>query len=167
MTLRNYALFLYVFLLFAGLSYAEIYVLIQVGSQMGALSAIALTILTALVGASLVRSQGLQTAFQARSAMERGETPAQQMIEGLMLIIAGAMLVMPGFITDFFGLLILLPPLRALLAARVLKSQALKMQSVRFQTPGEGNVKDANPPSGKVDNKPGSTIEGEFERKDD
>ncbi|MGY5451872.1 FxsA family protein [Agarivorans sp. MS3-6] len=163
-------MFLYVFLLFAGLSYAEIYVLIQVGSQMGALSAIALTILTALVGASLVRSQGLQTAFQARTAMERGETPAQQMIEGLMLIVAGAMLVMPGFITDFFGLMILLPPLRALLASRVLKSQMLKMQSVKFQTPpGAGaDVKDANPlKGGNVEDKPGNTIEGEFERKDD
>ncbi|GGB17790.1 FxsA family protein [Agarivorans gilvus] len=160
-------MFLYIFLLFAGLSYAEIYVLIQVGSQVGALSAIALTILTALVGASLVRSQGLQTAFEARSAMERGETPAQQMIEGLMLVVAGAMLVMPGFITDFFGLLILLPPLRALLAAKVLKSQALKMQSVRFQTRGQGQVKDANPPKHDDDTQSGKTIEGEFERKDD
>ncbi len=160
-------MFLYIFLLFAGLSYAEIYVLIQVGSQVGALSAIALTILTALVGASLVRSQGLQTAFEARSAMERGETPAQQMIEGLMLVVAGAMLVMPGFITDFFGLLILLPPLRALLVAKVLKSQALKMQSVRFQTHGQGQVKDANPPKHHEDEQSGKTIEGEFERKDD
>lgn len=160
-------MFLYIFLLFAGLSYAEIYVLIQVGSQIGALSAIALTILTAIVGASLVRSQGLQTAFAARSAMERGETPARQMIEGLMLVVAGAMLVMPGFITDFVGLLLLLPPLRALLAAKVLKSQALKMQSVRFQTGNQGQVKDANPSQHDNDKPSGKTIEGEFERKDD
>ncbi len=134
---------------------------------MGALPAIGLTILTAVVGASLVRSQGLQTAFQARAAMERGETPAQQMFEGLMLIVAGVMLVMPGFITDFFGLLLLFPPLRAALAARFLKSQLLKMQTMRNQSPDFGQEQETGPANIKDVDKSGNVIEGEFERKDD
>ncbi|WP_026959517.1 MULTISPECIES: FxsA family protein [Aliagarivorans] len=145
-------MFLYILLLLAGLSYAEIYVLIAVGAKVGAFSTIALTLLTAIVGGSLVRSQGLQTAFAAQNAMNRGEAPAQQMLEGLMLIIAGVLLFMPGFITDSVGMLLLIPALRGAAAQRLIVKGY--MQSVRFR----------RPPGGGSDS---DVYEGEFERKDD
>ncbi|WP_158589141.1 FxsA family protein [Alginatibacterium sediminis] len=147
---------LYLFLIIAGLSFAEMYVLIEVGSQLGALPTIALTILTAIVGASLVRSQGLKTAFEARASMDRGEVPALQMFEGLMLVVAGGMLVMPGFITDFCGMILLIKPIRELIARRWIIKNAAKFEQAQRQ---QGFNQGDNPGS--------HTIEGEYERKDD
>jgi UPF0716 protein FxsA len=149
-------LLLYLFVLIAGISTAELYVLIQVGSQIGAAATIFLTVLTAMVGASLVRSQGLQTAFEVQRKMSQGQMPAGEMISGLLLVLAGIFLVMPGFITDFVGMLFLLPPLRRLLAAKILASQ-----SIKFQTGGFGAGSTDASQSG------GSTIDGECERRDD
>ncbi|MFM2480800.1 FxsA family protein [Celerinatantimonas sp. YJH-8] len=142
-------MFLYLFILIAGLSTAELYVLIQVGSVIGAIPTIGLTILTAVVGASLVRSQGLQTAFSAQQKMAMGEVPAQQVIEGLMLVVAGIFLVMPGFITDLTGMILLIPQLRVLLAKKILQSNKIKFQRRH---------------SGGTD---GRTFDGEYHRHDD
>ncbi|CAG9298042.1 FxsA family protein [Celerinatantimonas diazotrophica] len=142
-------MFLYLFLIIAGLSMAELYVLIHVGAVIGALPTIGLTILTAIIGASLVRSQGLQTVFKAQQKISEGQIPAQQVIEGLMLVVAGAFLIMPGFITDFCGMILLIPPVRAYFAKRVLNSKHINFQV----PPGRGGD--------------GNTFEGEFHRRDD
>lgn len=91
---------------------AELYVLIEVGSEIGALTTIWLVILTALVGGWMVRQQGLGVMFRMREQMQRGEPPAIEILEGALLLVMGVLLLLPGFITDTLGFLLLIPPLR-------------------------------------------------------
>jgi UPF0716 protein FxsA len=108
-------------LLFVGIPLVELYFLIQVGSQIGALPTIGLTILTALIGGILVRVQGFAVLTRVRSATERGEVPALEMIDGAFLAAAGLILLLPGFFTDAVGFLLLVPPLRRLLIGRFVR----------------------------------------------
>ncbi|MFQ5581192.1 MAG: FxsA family protein [Mariprofundaceae bacterium] len=103
------------FALLICLPLAELYVLIEVGSEIGGVGTILICLLTAIIGGSLVRLQGLQTLLQARKAMQHGETPAVHALHGLALAMAGLMLLTPGFITDILGFMMLVPALRALL----------------------------------------------------
>ena len=114
------------FFIFIVVPVIEITVLIEVGEQLGAFTTVALVILTAAVGASLVRSQGLQTLLNAQKKMQQGEQPGQEVIEGVMLAIAGVMLVTPGFVTDFLGLILLLPFSRQFFANKLLARMIIK-----------------------------------------
>ena len=98
--------------LFLVVPIAEIWVLIEVGSVVGAVATIGLVVLTAVVGAALMRAQGLATLFRARAAMAKGEVPALELLEGAVILIAGALLLTPGFITDAAGFACLIPPFR-------------------------------------------------------
>ncbi|RNF49932.1 FxsA family protein [Marinomonas hwangdonensis] len=104
-------------LLFILVPVVEMLVLIQVGGQIGGLTTVALVFLTAVVGIALIRKQGLQTSLKAQEKMRRGEIPASEVAEGAMLIFAGVCLLIPGFVTDVLGGVMLIPPLRKLLAA--------------------------------------------------
>ena len=99
-------------ILFLVVPIAEIYVLIEVGSVVGAIATIGLVVLTAVVGAALMRAQGLATLFRARAAMAKGEVPALELLEGAVILIAGALLLTPGFITDATGFACLVPSVR-------------------------------------------------------
>lgn len=107
-------------LIFVVVPVVEISILIEVGEQIGALTTVSLVILTAAVGAALVRSQGLQTLMNAQQKLQRGEQPGQEIIEGVMLAIAGVLLITPGFATDFLGLLVLMPLTRKPIASYLL-----------------------------------------------
>lgn len=106
------------FIVFIVVPLLELYVLIEVGSEIGALPTILLTILTALIGGLMMRHQGVQVVQQAQIAMAKGETPERQAVEGVLIFIGGALLLLPGLVTDFLGFLLLLPPLRSSLAKR-------------------------------------------------
>jgi UPF0716 protein FxsA len=93
----------------------EIYLLIQVGQLIGALSTALLVILTAVVGVQLLKSQGLSTMSRAQQRMHEGHMPAQELLEGLALVVAGAFLLTPGFFTDAVGFLLLFPLTRGLM----------------------------------------------------
>lgn len=99
----------------------ELYVLIAVGSEIGALSTVLLSIFTAVLGAGLVRMQGLSVLLRVQKTLTRGEAPALEMLEGALLMISGVMLLFPGFITDAIGFLILIPPLRRRFILAVLR----------------------------------------------
>ncbi|MEE4381040.1 MAG: FxsA family protein, partial [Pseudomonadales bacterium] len=90
----------------------EMYVLIRVGSWIGAWPTIGLVVLTAAIGVSLLRQQGLSTLSRGLRRMDAGELPAQEMLEGLFLAVGGALLLTPGFVTDAAGFACLLPPTR-------------------------------------------------------
>ncbi|WP_298443771.1 FxsA family protein [uncultured Ferrimonas sp.] len=109
------------FVLFALMPIIEIYVLMEVGSALGAGVTIGIVLLTAALGASLVRSQGLSTLMSVQSRLNQGELPGLQIMEGVLLAVAGVLLVTPGFVTDFLGLLILTPFTRKIIAAALLK----------------------------------------------
>lgn len=109
-------LFFILLLLFVGLPMVEIYVLIQVGQVIGALWTIALLVAIAALGSALLRLQGLATLASVQAAMSRGELPTSAILEGLVLLVAGVLMVTPGFVTDLAGFMCLLPPLRRALA---------------------------------------------------
>ncbi len=99
-------------LLFIGLPLIEIYFMIKVGAEIGALSTIGLTILTAVIGTWLVRLQGFGVLSRVRELMDRGEVPALELMDGALILIAGLFLLLPGFLTDAVGFLLLIPPVR-------------------------------------------------------
>lgn len=99
----------------------EVYLLITVGSRIGAGATIAIIVATAVVGAWLLRAQGWSTLARARRRLDSGELPAEELIEGAMLVVAAALLLTPGFATDAVGALVLLPGLRRALAQRILR----------------------------------------------
>jgi UPF0716 protein FxsA len=100
------------FLLFAVIPVAEIYVLVSVGGAIGVLPTVALVLLTALAGAHLARMQGLAVMMRIRENLAQGFMPAEELLDGLLIFLAGMVLLTPGFLTDIMGLLILLPATR-------------------------------------------------------
>lgn len=106
------------FLTFLLVPLLEIYLLIEIGSVIGAAWTVAGVVGTAVVGAALVRRQGIAALARFRSATEAGELPAITIIEGLALLVAGALLLTPGFFTDAIGFVLLTPPLRQILIRR-------------------------------------------------
>ncbi len=114
-------MFRLLFLLFVTVPLVEIYFLIQVGQEIGALATVLLCILTAALGAILLRIQGLLTLRDAREKLRRGEIPATNLLEGLILLGTAVLLLTPGFVTDVFGFLCLVPSLRSTLALKVLQ----------------------------------------------
>lgn len=113
-------MFRILFLLFLTVPLVEIYFLIQVGQEIGAFSTVLLCILTAALGAILLRIQGILTLMNAREKLRQGEIPADNLLEGLILLIAGVLLLTPGFVTDVIGFLCLVPSLRSMMAQRML-----------------------------------------------
>lgn len=137
-------------LLFVGAPLVELYVLIEVGSGIGALPTILLSIFTAVLGGWLVRYQGLSVLFRVQHMLDAGETPALEVLEGAVLLVTGLLLLLPGFITDAFGFLMLIPPVRRLLILAFLQRRGLLR-------PGE------RPPGPDASK---GYIEGEYRRED-
>ncbi|NKB63802.1 MAG: exlusion protein FxsA [Gammaproteobacteria bacterium] len=109
------------FLLFLVVPIIEIYLLIEVGSQIGSLFTIFLILFTAGLGAFLVRAQGFSTFARVQMQLAKGESPAVEVMEGICLFVAGALLLTPGFFTDAIGFLCLTPPLRRLMINSVIR----------------------------------------------
>ncbi|UTP73068.1 FxsA family protein [Alteromonas sp. LMIT006] len=109
------------FLLFVIMPIMEIAVLIHVGDIIGGWNTVLLVILSAMIGAYLVKREGVATLAQAQVKIAQGQVPAEEIGSGLLLLIAGVLLVTPGFITDIFGLLLTLPTTRRYLASHVVK----------------------------------------------
>ena len=93
----------------------EMYVLIKVGGNLGALNTVLLVLLTALIGVALLRVQGFRTLMNAKNKLGMAQLPAEEIITGIFLAIGGALLLTPGFITDIFGFLCLIPFTRRIL----------------------------------------------------
>ena len=100
---------------------AEMYLLITVAGYINAWPTIGLVMLTAVIGVALLKLQGLATLTRGIGRMNAGEVPAREMAEGILLAVAGALLLTPGFITDFVGFTLLFPPTRMIIAAELLK----------------------------------------------
>ncbi len=97
------------FLAFTIIPFIEIYLLIKIGSYLGAFNTVMIVILTAFLGALLARHQGLQTMVKVRESLERGEMPAEELLDALLILLSGIVLLTPGFLTDLAGLMILIP----------------------------------------------------------
>ena len=100
--------------LFIVVPVVELYVIIEVGGAIGVLPTIGLLLLDSIVGAALVRHQGRAVWNRFNRALAENRLPARETFDGAMVILGGALLLTPGFITDVFGLALLIPPSRAL-----------------------------------------------------
>ncbi|MBD5771906.1 FxsA family protein [Marinomonas colpomeniae] len=144
-------------LLFILVPIIEMTVLIQVGSEIGALATVGLVFLTAIVGVTLIRKQGLETSLKAQEKMRRGELPASEVAEGVMLMFAGLCLLIPGFVTDVMGALLLVPFLRKILAAGLIVKFMSSMMARGSQW--RGGQYNSSQPEGEI-------IEGEYVNED-
>jgi UPF0716 protein FxsA len=118
MGLVFFALFLFVPIL-------EIIGFMQIGSLIGLWPTLGVVILTAIAGSMLLRHQGMAVLFRTQSMIQEGKIPVDEMIDGICLAIAGALLLTPGFFTDIFGFLLFIPPFRRTLATTVFKKYIL------------------------------------------
>jgi UPF0716 protein FxsA len=105
-------MFLKLFLAFTLVPFIEIYLLIKIGGQIGAFKTILVVILTGLLGASLARLEGIKTMTKVRDSLNRGDLPAEEMLDAMLIFVAGVVLLTPGFITDLTGLALLVPKAR-------------------------------------------------------
>jgi UPF0716 protein FxsA len=106
-------MFLRLFLLFTCIPLVELYLLLQIGSVIGALNTILLVIVTGVLGAYLAQQEGLRTLERIRLLMARGEMPGQPLIDAMLILVAGFVLITPGILTDLLGFLMLVPASRA------------------------------------------------------
>jgi UPF0716 protein FxsA len=100
------------FLAFTIIPFLEIYLLIEIGSYIGAFNTLMIVILTGFLGALLARHQGLKTMLKVRESLARGEMPAEHLLDALLILLAGIVLLTPGFLTDLAGFTILIPTTR-------------------------------------------------------
>ncbi len=146
--------------LFIGIPVIEMYILILVGSQIGALTTIALVVLTATIGLWLFRREGFATLHNLQAKLNTNELPGRELLEGVMLLIGGALLLTPGFVTDSIGFVCLLPGLRKPLAEFLIQRGMMAFTSgiiIRNNHSGGAHTFDgeftehANPDSDKLD----------------
>ncbi len=123
------------FLLFFVLPLVELWLLITIGEHLGATPTVALVLVTGLAGVTLVKRQGRATLQTLQQRLARGEVPSQQIAEGALLLFSGAFLMTPGVITDATGLLLLVPPLRAWCAKRLVGHFGKHVKHVRMAPP--------------------------------
>ena len=179
-------MFRILFALFIIIPIIEITVLMQVGELIGAWPTVAIVIVSAWVGAKYVRQQGIATLQSVQTKMDQGELPSSEIVTGVMLLVAGILLVTPGFVTDVIGLLLLVPNMRKTLATSIQKYMKTK-QTNNFEsnthfysssfTQESGHTYEnetdnddvfTQKPSIEIEKKHhnGETIEGDFQRKD-
>ncbi len=103
---------------------AELYVIIQVGQAFGALNTIALLIIVGAVGAWLVKREGMRVWRRFQQQVEAGAVPSREIADGVMILLAGALLLSPGFLSDLAGIALLLPPVRAVVRAGLMTRAA-------------------------------------------
>ncbi len=124
----------YLFLAFIVVPVVEIFMITQVASQLGWLSTIVLVIGVSLVGAWLVKREGLSVIRRVRDAAGKGKLPTNELADGAMIFFASALMLTPGFLTDFIGLALLIPPIRALLRPPVISffTSRLEVRTASF-----------------------------------
>ena len=129
------------------------FILIEVGGAIGVFPTVGLVVLTAICGVWLLRLEGIATLTRVQEKLRNGEIPETELLEGIMLIIGGALLLTPGFATDTIGFVCLIPGLRRPLAARIIRSTAFR--NFHFHTQFS--------PRDPFNNSSGHTIDGQFE----
>ncbi|MGH9276828.1 MAG: FxsA family protein [Acidimicrobiales bacterium] len=118
----------FLFIAFVVVPIIELAVIIQVGQAIGVWPTIALLLAVSIGGAWLVKREGLGVWLRFRSQVDAGRVPGKEIADGVMIIMAGALLLTPGFVTDIVGILLLLPPVRAAIRAAALSRVAVRVR---------------------------------------
>jgi UPF0716 protein FxsA len=114
--------------LFIGVPFAEIYVLLQVGHAIGVLNTLALLVLVSIVGAWLAKREGLSVLRRMQAAIEAGRVPGTELVDGFLILLAAALMLTPGFLTDIVAIFLLLPPIRALVRRELRRRFARRIE---------------------------------------
>jgi UPF0716 protein FxsA len=142
--------------LFVVLPLAELYVILKVGDAIGVGWTILLLVADSLLGAMLLRSQGRAVWRRFNAALAEGRMPHREVQDGVLVIFGGAFLITPGFITDVLGLLLLLPPTRALIRRLAMRRVARRVELRVARRPPddydvEGTATEYEPPPGRLE----------------
>ena len=143
----------YILLAFIAVPLIEIAVFLQIGDVIGLWWTLAVVVATAIGGTLMLRSQGLATLHRAQAHMAQGRMPLREVFDGLCLLMAGALLLTPGFVTDIAGGLLFLPPIRTLLGHTVARHFVTsgKFQGQGFTTPPTSDANRAAKTSNIID----------------
>jgi UPF0716 protein FxsA len=131
----------------------ELYVIIQVADVVGALNTIALLILISVAGAWLLRQQGLATWARLQRALAAGQMPTKEVTDGALILLGGALLLTPGFLTDVVGLILLIPPTRAVVKG-VFRRLLARWARRRFVPPGGRVIYEGTASGGRPSDRP-------------
>jgi len=159
-------------LLFIAIPLIELYFIIVVGEAIGAFWTVMLVILTAIIGVSLLRIQGMSTLMRAQRNMSQGQIPAMEMMEGIALAVAGVLLITPGFITDSIGMLCLIPASRQAIIRYIMARASVhgsfnaSMGGFESHRQSGHQHQERHSESSAGRPKVGRTIEGEYKRED-
>jgi UPF0716 protein FxsA len=116
--------------LFIGVPFAEIYVLLQVGHTIGVFNTLALLVIISVVGAWLAKREGLGVIRRIQRSMEAGRVPGAELVDGFLILLAGALMLTPGFLTDIVAIFLLLPPVRAVVRRELRRRFARRIQII-------------------------------------
>ncbi len=141
---------MWLFLVLVGVPIIEIGLFIQLGGFLGLWPTLGIVVLTALLGSLLLRMQGLSTLEELKRTAETGQSPAGPMANGALILVAGLLLLTPGFFTDSIGFLLMVPPVRTLLIKWIATRAQMKMYAAAANSPQAPDI-----------------IDGEFEIIDD
>ncbi|MFP4125433.1 MAG: FxsA family protein, partial [Alphaproteobacteria bacterium] len=141
-------------ILFIAVPLVEVALFIQIGGWIGLWPTLAAIVVTAVVGSAVIRHQGFGVAYRARKRMAAGEVPMREGFDGLCLVVAGLLMITPGFFTDAIGGALLLPPVRALVYGRV-------RDRIHVVMPEDAR------PGGRPPQPPGDVVDADYEVVDD
>ncbi len=118
-------------ILFITIPLMEMLILIEVGGIIGALPTVALVVLTATIGIWLLRLEGMATLARVQAKLDQGQLPETELLEGIMLLVGGALLLTPGFVTDAMGFTCLIPIFRRPIARWIIRQGVLKAMNLK------------------------------------
>jgi UPF0716 protein FxsA len=158
-------------LLFIVVPIVELYVILQVGQAIGVLPTIALLIADSILGSVLMRSQGRAAWRRFNAALAEGRVPHREVLDGVLVIFGGALLLTPGFATDVLGVLLLLPPTRAVIRGVLVRRLLPRMVASSLggigRSPGGGPGAPHGPRAGRTPDPRGADVEGSATEVDD
>ena len=150
------------FLLFLLVPVIEIVLFIEIGGAIGVWTTVAIIFLTAAIGATVARAQGLSTLGELQSRLDAGADPREPMAHGALLLVAGLLLLTPGFMTDAIGFSLLVPAVRAAVIRRLAKHMTVR--AARGQTHAR---RPGDPPEPGAARGGGPVVDGDYEVIDD
>jgi len=151
----------YLLVFFIAIPLVEMLILFEVSDAIGGWPTLGLVVLTAVIGVQVLKRQGLSTLTRANKRVESGQLPAQEMVEGMFLAGAGALLLTPGFLTDTLGFLFLTPQIRARLAGKIIRS-GMVMTSASQGAAFQWHTSTTTSRSGGTGGQTGKVYEGEY-----
>lgn len=147
-------------LLFVAVPLVELYLLVRIGETIGLGPTILLVLLTGALGATLARAQGLATWNRFQRSMSEGRLPGRELLEGILILVAAAVLLTPGILTDAIGFLLLAPPLRRWLVGKLARRMEARIVVAHSGASASG------PRPGDDPRPPGDTIDADYEVRD-